>query len=79
MESETLKRSKDSQVVTNRERRRGGLKQYRVIAKVPEFGSKCNGWIITRFHFKKGRAPAQTTPGVTAVSLGRNEVGNYAT
>ena len=79
MESETFKRSSDSPVVTNRERRPGTLTEYRVIAKVPEFGSKRNRWIITRFHFKEGRAAAQTTPGVTAVSLERNEVGNYAT
>jgi len=64
--------------VTNRDRPPGTLKKYRVIAKVSEFGSKCNGWMITRFHFKKGRAAAQTTPGETGVFLGRNEV-DYAT
>jgi hypothetical protein len=53
VESETLKRSKDSQVVTNRERRPGTLKKYRVIAKVPEFGSKCNGWINNKISFQK--------------------------
>jgi hypothetical protein len=35
--------------------------------------------MTARFHCKKGRAAAQTTPGETAVFLGRNEVGNYAT
>jgi hypothetical protein len=77
---ETLKHCKDSHAcVTNRERRPGTLKKDKVIAKVSEFGSKCQGWMITRFHFKKGRTAAQTTPGVTAIFLGRNEVGNYAT
>jgi hypothetical protein len=55
VESETLKRSKDSQVVTDGEQRPGTLKKYGVIAKVSEFGSKRKdeGWMITRLHFKK--------------------------
>jgi hypothetical protein len=55
------------------------LKKYRVVAKAPEFRSKCNRGMTTRFHLKKGRAAARTTPGETAVCLGRNEVGNDAT
>jgi hypothetical protein len=65
--------------VTNQEGRPGTLKKCRVIARVPELGSKCNGRMRREFHFQKGRAAAQTTPAVTGVSLGRNEIGSYAT
>jgi xanthine/CO dehydrogenase XdhC/CoxF family maturation factor len=67
MKLETLKDSKGPQVgVTNRERRPERLK-YRVIAKAPKFGWKCNGRMTTRFHFQKARTAAGATPGVTAV------------
>src|SRR5437588_425323 len=74
---QALQRS--SRLRNHQERLPGTLKKYRVIAKVSEFGSKCTGWMITRFRFKKGRAAANTTTGKTEVFWGRNEVGNYAT
>jgi len=68
MKLDTLKDSKGPQAgATNRERRPGTLKTYRVIAKMPKFDRKCNKRMTTRFHFEQGRTAARATPGMTAV------------